>query len=361
MVKGRKSVKSINRRVSYEKKTCLIPLLGISTFLFALFVIMGVSRGQVQEHLELSTVTGYFQQDDPSTESNDYDFKKNSFGLINRMYDSDVDFDPDRKKTQWQRFEAEINRLNNQSQANTHYKLLYLGRHGEGYHNLAESFYGTKAWDCYWSLQKGNETTTWVDAELTPLGISQAQAAQKFWANMIESEIIPVPQVYYVSPLLRCQQTAWNTFFGLNLPSERPFKPVIKELLRECIGVHTCDMRSSKTQIQKRYPDWIIEDGFTENDELWSPTLRESDEAMDQRTKLILDEILADDEHTFISISSHSGQIASALRVLGHREFQLGTGQAIPVLIKVDRVLGSLPPVKKAKWFTPETCPSPPK
>ena len=27
------------------------------------------------------------------------------------------------------------------------YKLLYMGRHGEGYHNVAEAFYGTPAWD----------------------------------------------------------------------------------------------------------------------------------------------------------------------------------------------------------------------
>jgi hypothetical protein len=25
--------------------------------------------------------------------------------------------------------------------------IFAVGRHGEGYHNLAEAFYGTKAWD----------------------------------------------------------------------------------------------------------------------------------------------------------------------------------------------------------------------
>jgi hypothetical protein len=37
--------------------------------------------------------------------------------------------------------------LNNCSRTNIRYKLLYVGRHGEGYHNVAEDFYGTPAWD----------------------------------------------------------------------------------------------------------------------------------------------------------------------------------------------------------------------
>ncbi|POS85555.1 hypothetical protein EPUL_003842, partial [Erysiphe pulchra] len=321
---------------------------------------MNSTSSSASEHLELSTVTGYFQQDDPSTDAESFDFTKNNFGLIERSYESDASFDPDLKMTQWQRFEAEIFHLNSLDKPKTQYKVLYMGRHGEGYHNVAEAFYGTKAWDCYWSLQNGNETINWLDAELTPLGVSQAQSANKFWTRMIEMEKIPIPEVYYVSPLLRCQQTAWNTFFGLSLPAEKPFKPVIKELLRECIGVHTCDKRSSRTEIQARYPDWIFEDGFTEMDELWSSTLRETNEAIDQRTKVALDEILLNDKDTFISISTHSGQIGSALRVLGHREFKLNTGQVIPVIVKINRVPGPPPPVKKAFWFMPEICPSPP-
>jgi hypothetical protein len=27
------------------------------------------------------------------------------------------------------------------------YKVLFMGRHGEGWHNAAESFYGTPAWN----------------------------------------------------------------------------------------------------------------------------------------------------------------------------------------------------------------------
>jgi hypothetical protein len=46
--------------------------------------------------------------------------------------------------------------------------------------------------------------------------------------------------------------------------------------------------------------------------------------------------------------------------VLGHRDFQLSTGQMIPVLVKIKRVKGTLPPVVKAPWEKPETCKEPP-
>jgi hypothetical protein len=31
------------------------------------------------------------------------------------------------------------------------YKVLFLGRHGQGWHNVAETKYGTKAWDVRFS------------------------------------------------------------------------------------------------------------------------------------------------------------------------------------------------------------------
>ena len=55
-----------------------------------------------------------------------------NFGLKNRAYVSDPDFDPELKLTQWQRFETEIDRLNHQGDSTIKYKLLYLGRHGQG-------------------------------------------------------------------------------------------------------------------------------------------------------------------------------------------------------------------------------------
>ena len=90
--------------------------------------------------------------------------------------------------------------------------------------------------------------------------------------------------------------------------------PTIKELFREAIGVHTCDRRSTKSFIKERYPEWAFEAGFSDEDPLWSKTERESDGAMDVRSRTVLDDVFQNDSNTWISISSHSGEIASILR-----------------------------------------------
>ena len=52
--------------------------------------------------------------------------------------------------------------------------------------------------------------------------------------------------------------------------------------------------------------------------------------------KKLLDDIYSHDDSTYISLATHSGSIASLLRVIGHREFRLPTGAVIPVLVKAE-------------------------
>jgi hypothetical protein len=68
--------------------------------------------------------------------------------LINRTYPATEGIAAD--LTQWQKFEVHVNALNAAAPLNTVYKVFFFGRHGEGYHNAAESYYGTPAWNCYW-------------------------------------------------------------------------------------------------------------------------------------------------------------------------------------------------------------------
>lgn len=72
-----------------------------------------------------------------------------NFGLIDREYPTDKHFDPKGEKSQWQRFEAWLSYLNSgcHKDGSVTYKILFMGRHGEGWHNAAESFYGTPAWN----------------------------------------------------------------------------------------------------------------------------------------------------------------------------------------------------------------------
>jgi len=56
------------------------------------------------------------------------------------------------------------------------YEALYPGRHGEGWHNVAERAYGRQAWHNHWAKEEGHKTLTWTDALLTDAGIAQEQA-----------------------------------------------------------------------------------------------------------------------------------------------------------------------------------------
>lgn len=264
-------------------------------------------------YINYTTITGYFLQDDPSTNATSFDFKSTNFGLINRTYATDGNHHH-HNLTQWQRFERQVSQFNRDAPNGTQYKLLYMGRHGDGYHNDAEAYYGTPAWDCYYSELDGNSTVTWSDAHLSPLGVTQALAVNAFWASEIECQRIPTPQSYYTSPLTRCLQTANYTFNGLDLPAKHPFVPEVKEYFRESISGHTCDRRSNETYIHDSFPNYMIESGFTENDQLWEALHGETNNDQDIRSKKVLDQVFSTDRSTYISITSHSGEIGSILR-----------------------------------------------
>jgi len=212
---------------------------------------------------------------------------------------------------------------------------------------------------CYWSELNGNGTVRWDDADLTADGIEQALIAKRFWASRIAEEKIQVPQSYYTSPLTRCTRTANLTFNGLPLPSRYPFDPTVKEFFREGISTHTCDRRSNKTYIESLFPDYDFESGFAEQDPLWGGVLAETSVAQDARSTTVLNEVFANDDSTWISITSHSGEIRSILRVLGHREFSLSTGAVIPVLVKAEYFRqGEI--ITTPAWTATATCTAPP-
>jgi broad specificity phosphatase PhoE len=201
-----------------------------------------------------------------------------------------------------------------------------------------------------------------MDAHLDDAGVEQAQVAHDYWQHEIDVQKIPYPQSYYTSPLTRCLQTANITFSGLDLPTYSPFVPTVKELLREGISIHTCDHRRSKTYIEESFPDYKIEAGFSEYDELWNGVTAETSDAQDVRSRKWLDQIFVTDDHTWISVTSHSGEIASTLRVLGHQEFSLNAGAIIPVLIKAQFLPESdQPPTTTVSWTASSHCTSPPK
>ncbi|RYP50002.1 hypothetical protein DL769_011014 [Monosporascus sp. CRB-8-3] len=311
--------------------------------------------------INYTSVAGFFQQDDPSTDASTFDYTESNYGLIDRSYPTDGEFDPNGEKTLWQRFEYYVNWLNQGADKNTQYKVLLMARHGEGYHNAAESYFGTPAWNCYWGPLDGNGTHIWRDADLTEPGIEQALKAFNFWINQLAVEKQHAPQSYYTSPMTRCTVTANLTFNGLDLPEEYPFVPTVKEYLREGISMRTCDERSNKTYIQSRFLWYKFEEGFTEDDELWKGYEGETSEAQFKRAKELVDDIVSTDDNIWLSITSHSGQIRTILEVLNHRPFRLSTGQAIAVLVKAENMPKIEAPTSTIQsWLAEATCNSPP-
>ncbi|EED15328.1 conserved hypothetical protein [Talaromyces stipitatus ATCC 10500] len=200
---------------------------------------MTTAKRNEESYLTYSAVKGYFLQDEEDTDASRFDYVAKNFGLINRKYDYEEGLSARHKghedaaeetkpMTQWAGFEQQVRTLNGEAGPNVQYKVLYLGRHGEGFHNVAQNWYGDEAWDCYWSMQDGNETSTWSDAKLTEVGKAQAQTAHDAWWKQIENEI-PFPEIFYVSPLNRCLQTAFITFYGLEKDIVKPFTPTVKE------------------------------------------------------------------------------------------------------------------------------------
>jgi broad specificity phosphatase PhoE len=363
------------RRFRFFRTTTLIPSLVFLTVTIALLVVMkeaqpspstapGMTMGRPESPAvwyRMQAVPDYFVQSDPTTNASQFSFLTSNFGLISRTYPSDPSYSSDEPKpTQWQRFYHHLSTLNADAPPSTSYRLLFLGRHGQGFHNIAETYYSRVAWDCYWSTLEGNGTVSWLDAHLTPVGQGQAKTASNFWASQIEEQKMKTPDSYYLSPMDRAIETADITFRQLKFPpGSAPYSPLIKEMLRETNGIHTCDKRSPLSTIRSRWkqPPYRIEKGFTENDELWDADLRETDSAHTQRMLGALDDIFAHDDSTVISLTVHSGVIAAILRGVGHRSFIMETGGVIPVLVKTEKVEGRRPNVETEPWQPKPDCP----
>lgn len=154
-----------------------------------------------------------------------------------------------------------------------------------------------------------------------------------------------------MSSLDRCLQTAQLTCSGVNLPLDRPFNPVVKKMLRDCIGIHTCDRRSNKTYIQSTYP-YEIEPRFAKEDPLWLPDLRESNSALTVRLKHFLDDIFTHSSDMVFSLTSRGGAVAAILRAIGHRDFPLKTG----AVIKAEIFYGEEPEASVDQWEPKSEC-----
>ncbi|KAI0867776.1 phosphoglycerate mutase-like protein [Hypoxylon argillaceum] len=282
-------------------------------------------------------VSGFFEFTEAPTGPSHRATTTPGLGLINRTYPTDEEFDPTSEKTQWARFAYFLEQQNKQGTGNTQYKLIYYIRHGEGFHNVKESQVGREEWDNHWSHLDGDGTTSWFDAFLTEKGKQQAQALNDFWQESARNLRMPVPQICYTSPHARCLETTKVAYQGIHSLEDRRFKPTVKEMLRERSGVHTCDRRRPKSWIASHYPEYDIESGLTEEDELWSATVRETESDVERRVKILLDDIFSTSNASILSFTAHSGLIHGLHAITKHRDVWVAPGAMVPFLIKATR------------------------
>lgn len=281
---------------------------------------------------KIEVVDGFFSQSDASTDDGIFDGISNHFGL---------------KLESWSDLNTQLAKLNADASDGVKYKLVFCARHGQGYHNYVVELVGITEWDNHWShLNEGTingEHYVWgPDPFLTKRGEDQARLMNEAFKAEI-AHGLPLPTRLFSSPFTRSAQTLVLTWEDMLVSKDPAFKgrlsPLVKEDLRETIGSHTCDKRSTKSEFLKRLDGWgfVHEDGFSENDNLYLDNWREpvSDQAI--RANRFLQSLYQYDDQVMYC-ASHSGEIKALLLASGHRSFAVPTAGMIPLLIKMTPV-----------------------
>ncbi|KAI9147986.1 putative phosphoglycerate mutase [Paramyrothecium foliicola] len=255
--------------------------------------------------------------------------------LIPREYPTDGQEPQDARD--WVRFAAYVRSLNRDAPENVSYKVLYLTRHGVGFHNQKAAEIGTELWDSYWSLQDGDGVTTWFDAFLTEVGMQQARDLGLFWKDLVDKDGAPLPEKHYTSSLARCLQTSRLAFSDLMESHGQPFRPTVKDNLRERYTLHTCDMRRPRSWIAENYPDYLIEEGMPEEDTFRKILHYETDEEHYARKQAVLSEIYSTDSNEFISLTVHSMAIQAIQAVCHAKNVHVREGSSIALLVRGER------------------------
>ncbi|QRV96971.1 histidine phosphatase family containing protein [Ceratobasidium sp. AG-Ba] len=207
----------------------------------------------LSNNIWIKALLGYFVQSDPDAGPTRIGANPPSFGL--KTHGS---------KGSWTEFMKEIAQLQTEAPVGVKYAVGFETFCIEMKDNVGESTYGRKDWDQYWSLLNTDGNITWgPDAELTEYGKTQAEETANLWGHeLARPDPVPIPTKMFSSPLTRAGQTLDITFRAI-LKSDS-VRPYVIEDLREMIGIHTCDKRRPKSYIEKAFPSFDFEPGFTE-------------------------------------------------------------------------------------------------
>lgn len=245
--------------------------------------------------------TDYFEQSDPDISVGSVNYTHN-FGLKDQYSWSQV-----------------------LDQLDEYHKLFFIVRHAFGVHQCNTP---STDWTCYWQTLDGSDGQVWADALLTPQGVEQSKSLSQQIKSTPE---LPQPDRHFSSPLRRTLET-WE-YVWKDVTDKTP---LIKEFARETYGIQTESKRHPKSYIKTNWPYVTFEDGFTEADELWSSSKRETGQHRKYRAASLLNDIFEQTsaDEKVISLVSHSGLIGSILEVVGHRDYPINNAVLLPVLIQ---------------------------
>ncbi|KAH1057678.1 hypothetical protein J1N35_035743 [Gossypium stocksii] len=185
-------------------------------------------------------------------------------------------------------------------------KIVHLVRHGQAMHNVEGDI-----------NREALLSPHLFDAELSPLGLHQVGKLRK---DVHASGLLKRIELVITSPLYRTMQTAFGVFgstesnedAGVNCP-----QIMAVELCRDRMGVRPCDMRRRVSECQALFPsiDFSMMDG--EEDSMWNPDIRESEEEMAARMGLLMNWLWARPEREIV-IVSHGIMLQHILYRLGN-------------------------------------------
>jgi broad specificity phosphatase PhoE len=208
-------------------------------------------------------------------------------------------------------------------------KVIYWVRHAEGFHNAKDREVGTPRWEAEFA-----KTEAFLDAELTPFGIADAQRKGVEPLRRELAKGMPPIERVVVSPMSRAIQTAQHFLAG-----QAPTPFVAMELCRETLGVHTCDKRRTLSELRRKFQDVNFDYKTAamadEEDTWWQPDHRETSDEIQARAREFLKQLFALVPERHVAVVAHSGFIEAVCAVTLRTTIHAANCEAIPMVLEL--------------------------
>ncbi|GMF33724.1 unnamed protein product [Phytophthora fragariaefolia] len=229
----------------------------------------------------------------------------------------------------WSEFQQKLAQLEKQKRPDgrsRQIKVVYFLRHAEGTHNEAHAKYGSPRWEDEFA-----RTDAFLDAPLTPFGVQDARSKGQLSVQAELERGMPRIEKVVVSPISRAIQTAQNFFAKEQVPNE-PFTCI--ENCRETFDCHTCNKRRPLSELKRRFPDVDFSRLADEEDQLWSPTHRETTEEIQKRAREFLLEFFREIPERYVVVAAHLSIIEAICAVTLDTQVRPSNCEVVPMVLE---------------------------